>query len=104
VGVDLTLTPALIEEGLAREVVRRIQNLRKEADFRIEDKIRTFYEGHPELGQVMQGHADYIKQETLSQELVEGTGPQGSHTGRFEIEGKEIAFHLLTVVDQAGPE
>ncbi len=97
VGVDLTLTKDLIEEGLAREVVRRIQNLRKEADFRIEDKICTYYEGDPDLSQVMRGQADYIKQETLSEGLVEGAGPQESQTGRFQIDGKEITFHLVTV-------
>jgi len=103
VSVDLRLTKDLIEEGLAREVVRRIQNLRKEADFRIEDKIRTYYEGDPELSKVMQGQADYIMQETLSEELVEAAGPQGSHTGVFEIDGKKITFYLLPVSGEAGP-
>jgi isoleucyl-tRNA synthetase len=102
VGVDLRLTKDLIEEGLAREVVRRIQNLRKEADYRIEDKIHTYYEGDPELASVMRGHADYISQETLSAELIEGAGPQGSYAARFEIEGKEITFHLLTVGGETG--
>jgi isoleucyl-tRNA synthetase len=97
VGVDLTLTEELVAEGLARELVRRIQNLRKEADFRIEDKIHTYYEGDPELTAVMREYGDYIRQETLSEEMIEGQGPQGSHTGRFQIGGKEMAFHLLNV-------
>jgi isoleucyl-tRNA synthetase len=97
VGVDLTLTKELVEEGLARELVRRIQNLRKDADFRIEDKIHTYYEGDPELAEVVRGYGDYIKQETLSEEMVEGAGPSDSHTGRFQIDGKEIVFHLLNV-------
>jgi isoleucyl-tRNA synthetase len=96
VAVDVTLTDDLIQEGLARELVRRIQNLRKDADFRIEDKIATYYEGDPELTAVVQDYAEYISQETLSVEMIEGRKPEGSHTGQFSIEGKTIAFHLVT--------
>jgi isoleucyl-tRNA synthetase len=97
VAVDVTLTDELLQEGLARELVRRIQNLRKEADFRIEDKIGIYYEGDPELVRVMRDYVGYISQETLAQEMAEGAGPEGSRTGRHEIEGKSITFHLLTV-------
>ncbi|HUS69541.1 MAG TPA: isoleucine--tRNA ligase [Anaerolineae bacterium] len=97
VAVDVTLTDDLIQEGLARELVRRVQNLRKEADFRIEDKIATYYEGDPELTAVVQDYAEYISQETLSVEMIQGKGPEGSQTGEFSIEGKSIAFHLMTV-------
>jgi isoleucyl-tRNA synthetase len=97
VAVDTTLTDELVEEGLARELVRRIQNLRKDADFRIEDKIDTYYEGDPALAGVMRDYAEYIRQETLSVRMTEGNGPQGVHTGHFEIEGKSMTFHLLTV-------
>jgi isoleucyl-tRNA synthetase len=97
VAVNVTLTDELIQEGLARELVRRIQNLRKDADFRIEDKIDTYYAGDPALAGVMRDYADYISQETLSVTMTEGKGPHGSHSGDFEIEGKTITFHLLTV-------
>jgi isoleucyl-tRNA synthetase len=97
VAVDVTLTDDLVQEGLARELVRRIQNLRKDAEFRIEDKIDTYYDGDPALAEVMRDYADYISQETLSVRITEGQGPQGSHTGEFDIEGKSITFRLLTV-------
>jgi isoleucyl-tRNA synthetase len=103
VAVDVTLTDDLLQEGLARELVRRIQNLRKDADFRIEDKIATYYEGDPELMAVVQNYEQYICQETLSVEMIEGKGPEGGHTGQFSIEGKSIAFHLVTV-SGGGPE
>jgi isoleucyl-tRNA synthetase len=95
VGVDITLSENLLQEGLARELVRRIQNLRKEADFRIEDKITTYYQADPVLREVMREYAGYIAQETLSVEMIEGEGPEGSHPGRFKIEGRDVAFHLL---------
>jgi isoleucyl-tRNA synthetase len=95
VGVDVTLSEELLQEGLARELVRRIQNLRKEADFRIEDKITTYYQGDPVLSEVMREYAGYIAQETLSVEMVAGEGPEDSYGGEFKIEGRDIAFQLL---------
>ena len=102
VGVDLTLTQDLIREGLARELVRRIQNLRKEADFRIEDKIIVYYQADPGLTEVMQGYGSYIARETLSLEMMEGEGPAGSHSGFFQIEGQSITLHLATA--SGGPQ
>ena len=101
VAVDVTLTHDLVQEGLARELVRRIQNLRKDAGFRIEDKIDTYYQGDPTLTEVMRDYADYIGQETLSVSMAEGIGPEGSHAGEFEIEGSSITFYLVTVPDTA---
>jgi isoleucyl-tRNA synthetase len=97
VAVDVTLTSDLIQEGLARELVRRIQNLRKDADFRIEDKIATYYEGDAELTAVMDEYAEYISQETLSAEMIEGKGPEEGHSGEFSIDGKNMAFHLVNL-------
>jgi isoleucyl-tRNA synthetase len=84
-------------EGVARELVRRIQNLRKDADFRIEDKITTYYQGDAELTKVMGAYAEYISQETLSQEMLEGPGPEGAHTGEFQIDGMTITLQLVRV-------
>ncbi len=95
VAVCTSLSDQLIQEGLARELVRRIQNLRKQAGFRIEDKIATYYQGDPLLTGVVQEYADYIAQETLSLEMVEGEGPENSHTGRFHVGEGDILFQLL---------
>jgi len=82
--------------------VRRIQNLRKDAGFRIEDKIATYYQGDPELTRVMRHHAEYIGQETLSLEMVEGDAPEGAHAGEFNIDGKDMAFQLLRRATEGG--
>jgi isoleucyl-tRNA synthetase len=97
VGVDLTLTDELVREGLARELVRRIQNLRKEAGFRIEDKILAYYEADAALSDVMRDYAEYIKQETLSERLIQGHGPAGSYEGHYEIDGQRISLELSNV-------
>lgn len=94
VGVTTTLTEELRREGLAREVVRRIQTLRKEADFKIEDTIVTYFEAHPILVEVMEEHGEYIKRETLSTALVQGGAPPGCITKSYSIEGYNITLAL----------
>ena len=95
VAVDTTLTPELIREGLARELVRHIQNLRKEADFRIEDRIITYYQAGPTLKAMLEEFEDYVKRETLSLQLIEGEPPEGSYKATLRIEGEEITLGLL---------
>ena len=66
VGVNTAISESLSSEGLARDIVRRIQSLRKEANFDINDHIETYFRGDPEVVEVFQEEADYIKAETLS--------------------------------------
>ncbi len=103
-AVNVSLTDELLQEGLARELVRRIQNLRKDAGFRIEDKIVTYYQGDLELVRVMRDYAAYIGQETLSLEMVEDAGPEAAHAGEFKIDGMEITFQLVRVEAEGGSE
>ncbi|MEK7693378.1 MAG: DUF5915 domain-containing protein, partial [Chloroflexota bacterium] len=64
--VSSELTPELVREGLAREIVHRIQNLRKDAGFEIADRIKTYYRAGAEIADVMRQHEAYISAETLS--------------------------------------
>ncbi len=91
VAVDTVLTPALRAEGLAREVVRRVQNARKEANFRIEDRITTYYQAEGKLAEVIPEWADYIQQETLSDDLVEGEAPDGAFVMEDTVEDMALA-------------
>ena len=94
-AISTTLDDDLIREGLARELVRRIQTMRKEAGFRIEDRIATYYQAGPALWEVLEALGQYIKGETLSTELIEGDPPAEAHVQVFEIEGEEITFGLV---------
>jgi isoleucyl-tRNA synthetase len=76
VAVDVTLTPALAREGLARDLVRRVQTMRKDAGFQLDDRIVTTYDADAELQGVVEEWGDYIRAETLSQELVSGSVPE----------------------------
>jgi len=71
-ALDLAVTPELRREGLAREVVNRIQKMRKDAGFEVEDTIVARYDGSEEVAAAIEDHADYIKRETLSLKLVRG--------------------------------
>jgi isoleucyl-tRNA synthetase len=90
VAVTTAVTPDLIEEGQARELVHRIQTMRKSADFRIEDRITTYYEAPPAVADVFARFAPYIKQETLSRDLVPGAGPSGAYRESVSLDGQQV--------------
>jgi len=69
VALDVTLTPELVEEGIARDLVNRIQNLRKDKGFEVTDKIRLKIEKNTELSGAIQNNYDYICSETLAESL-----------------------------------
>ncbi len=69
--LDTSLTEDLILEGLAREVVRKVQNLRKEADFVITDHINLYYHGDEMFDKMLASYDEYIKNETLADSLIE---------------------------------
>jgi isoleucyl-tRNA synthetase len=95
VGVDVVITPELEAEGLARDLVRRIQNARKEAGFDIADRIATAYQTGHRLAAVLAEHADYISAETLSVSLVEGEPPEGAFVTELELAGEPLKLGLL---------
>ena len=96
VAVDTNITPELAEEGLARELVHRIQNLRRAARFEITDRILTYYQGPPRVREVMQKFANYIQQETLSEELLESE-PEEAHADRQKLEGMDVVLEVRRV-------
>ena len=70
VALDITLNPELEAEGMARELVNRIQNIRKNRDFNVTDRIRVALQPHPAVASAVQQFGDYICQETLADLLV----------------------------------
>jgi isoleucyl-tRNA synthetase len=98
-GLIVALTTSIGEqlrlEGLAREIVRRIQTMRKEADFRIEDTITTHYQASPGLTAVFQEWGEYIQQETLSVDLVEGAAPNTAHVEIHDLDGKSLTLGIV---------
>ncbi len=88
------LTPALVREGLAREFVRRVQDLRKTADLQISDRIRIFYTATPKLAEAVGQHQDYIAAETLAADMTEGPAPKGAHSVADAFDGETLTVAL----------
>ena len=98
VAVNGEITPELAEEGLARELVHRIQGLRRAANFEVTDHIETWYDGPEELSVVMRGNfAAYISEETLSDLVTAGSPPEGSKSETAKIEGQEITLAVRRI-------
>ena len=87
VALDIHITPELRQEGIARELVNRIQNIRKDNDYDITDRIQIRLQAHPALQAAVTANEAYIKNETLTDSItfVESL-----------LEGEEIAFDEVT--------
>ena len=94
VAISKEIPAELLAEGVAREIVRRLQTMRRSAGFDIADHITTYYRGDDYIKQVMTNKklADYIKQETLSQQLVEGVPEKDAFTESHRLSGHEITL------------
>lgn len=94
-AVDLTLSPELIAEGLAREAVNRLQNLRKDSGLDITDRIRVTATGAEAVMQALATHRDYVSSEVLADDLALGEGaPEGWFQLECDLEGHAVAFGL----------
>jgi isoleucyl-tRNA synthetase len=96
VGVATEISPDLADEGLAREIVHRLQTMRRSAGFDIADYIETYYKGDEGIRQVMTRFSSYIKQETLSKKLVEGKPPDGAYVEKHKLEANEVSLAVRT--------
>ncbi|MEO8357090.1 MAG: DUF5915 domain-containing protein, partial [Chloroflexota bacterium] len=89
------LTPELKQEGLAREFVRRVQDLRKSADLDVADRIELFVEASAGLRSALEAHRDYITVETLTSSLVFGSPPKEASVVEDGFEGEKVTVGLL---------
>ena len=89
IDLDCELTPELVQEGLAREVVNRIQKTRKDLNFNVEDRIDIKFTGSSEIEAAMLSHPDYICRETLADSLNQGIDNLDSAI-KYQIESFEL--------------
>ena len=92
VAISKDIPAELLAEGVAREIVRRLQTMRRSAGFDIADHITTYYQGDDYIKKVMADFADYIKQETLSQQLVDGIPKEDVFTESHKLSGYEVTL------------
>ncbi len=93
VAIETALDAALLAEGLAREFVSRVQNLRKEADFEVTQRIVVTLQGDDEVKNAVNAFSDYVKGETLCDEISFGEN-QGSE---FELNGHQVKIQVEKV-------
>ncbi|MFC1941321.1 class I tRNA ligase family protein, partial [Chloroflexota bacterium] len=96
VAISPEISPELQAEGMAREVVHRLQTMRRSAGFDIADHIITYYQGDDYIKEIMEDKdlVDYIKQETLSQQLIAGVPERCVFTESYKLGGHDILLGI----------
>lgn len=94
VAADTELTEALVNEGIARETVNRLQNMRKEANFEVTDRIQVSVEASEKLLKAIKAMDKYIKAETLSETLTFKPISDADYTKTWEIDEESITFSI----------
>jgi isoleucyl-tRNA synthetase len=91
------LTADLVDEGLAREFVRRVQEFRKTSGLDVADRIKLYVQASSKLEQAIKAYAEYITAETLTVELSFSAVPSGAHTSEDSFDGETIAFGVVKI-------
>ncbi|MBQ1302288.1 MAG: isoleucine--tRNA ligase [Firmicutes bacterium] len=90
--LDTNLTPELVDEGLSREFISKVQQMRKAANFEMMDRIRITYKADEDVAKAVAVHKDHIMGETLAVEMAEGEGGEV-----FKLNGHETAIKVERV-------
>ena len=88
VVLDSNLTPELVEEGFVREVISKIQTMRKEADFEVTDHIIVSHKDNEKIAAIFAKYADTIKEDVLADEIREGS--VSGYQKEWDINGENV--------------
>src|SRR5205807_7441446 len=95
VMIDVRMTEELKLEGLAREIVRQVQELRRRSELQMEDRIvLSLQTDSPDLAKAIEKHRDYICRETLAVEFTTRPLGKGAHRAEVKIEGHALTIEL----------
>ena len=90
VVLDTNLTPELIEEGFVRELISKIQTMRKEAGFEVMDHILITSEGNEKIAGILEAHGEVIKSEVLAEDIT--LGKAAGYTKEWNINGENVTL------------
>lgn len=90
VVLDTNLTPELVEEGFMREIISKIQTMRKEAGFEVMDKITVYSDGNDKIAELISKNEDMVKNDVLATEIV--TGKIEGYSKEWNINGENVTF------------
>lgn len=94
VVIDTNLTPALIEKGYVRELISKLQNMRKDAGFDVVDRISVTYATTETLAPVIEAHKDEIASAVLATSITAGDAPEGAFAKEWNINGEKAALSV----------
>ena len=90
IAISTVLTDELIEEGFVREIISKVQTMRKENGFEVTDRITVFAQGNEKIAKLMQDNAETIKKITLADELV--YDKLDGFTKEWNINGEKVTL------------
>ena len=96
VVLDTNLTPELIEEGFVRELISKIQTMRKEAGFEVMDRINIFQDNNDHIAEIFKAHADQIKSEVMATDIF--LGQTGGYAKEWNINGENVMLGVEKTV------
>ncbi len=97
VALDITVTEELRNEGVARELINRIQNIRKESGFEVTDRIRVEIEAKPAVELALAKFADYVASQTLADSVKAAAAPAGSVVVDSDLDEEPLKIAVTRV-------
>ncbi len=104
VGLDTTLTEELMVEGVARDLVRHVQNLRKRTGLRVEDRIRLWIRGGDTVARALAQHGEFVAAEVLAVQVASGEPPNGAARAEVTVGGEKVALAVARADDRKGAQ
>lgn len=95
VVLDTNLTPELIEEGFVREIISKIQTMRKEAGFEVQDHIKVYFADNARISEIIERNKAVISEETLADEITQGSSE--GYSKEWNINGEKANFTVKKV-------
>ena len=94
VALDTVLTPELVKEGYAREVISKLQTMRKDAGYEVTDRVHVTYRATPAVNQALTAWADMVRNVVLALTLTQGEAPEGAYTQDWDINGEQAQLSV----------
>ena len=88
--MDTNLTPELINEGFVREIISKIQTMRKDADFEVMDKIAVTVSGNDKIAKLMEDNSEQIQKVCLADSILQGEAK--GFVKEWDINGEKVSF------------
>ena len=91
--LDTNLTPELLEEGFVREIISKIQTMRKEAEFEVLDKITVYHNGNENISNIISKNIEQIKEDVLANDILSGSSD--GYTKEWNINGEKVTLSVV---------